>query len=302
MTGKQSRAPDVSGQSERTSLLRHGALGADIPIAMNTVTIRPASFLKKLRTISEGGFAGVGLWMNEIDNYLKEPNARPVNELLQEFRLAPVEMHSFHDWQYLSSAERKQFNREAKDFFLKVNKMGIDCPVAAIATYDRVGKISEAVRDFKELCAIAEDFGIRVMFESVGWSKQFHDLNPSWEVVAGADCANGGLLFDTFHFVKTGSKLEDLEKISMEKVFLVHISDAKPLALDFKEQSRKFRFHPGEGEAPLKDIVKSLANGGYQGFYCVELFNEQYWADDPVTVVSDSKASLDKLFGSLSHP
>ena len=275
--------------------------GEKMLIAMTTVTIRPASFLRKLSAISEGDFTGVGLWMHEIDAYLKEPNARPINELLEEFQLVPVEMHSFHDWQYLSQTERTQFNREAKAFFLKLNRLGIDCPVAAIATYDRTGTISEAVRDFRELCTIADDYGIRVMFESVGWSTQFHDLNPSWEVVAGADCANGGLLFDTFHFVKTGSKLEDLEKISMEKVFLVHISDAKPLALDFKEQSRKFRFHPGEGEAPLKDIVSCLVDGGYRGFYCVEIFNEQYWAQDPMTVVRTSKASLDKLFGSLSH-
>ena len=190
MPGKLTRVPEVGGQLERQSLRHQASPGEQIPIAMNTATIRPASFLKKLSAISDGGFTGVGLWMKEIDDYLKEPGARPIHELLEEFRLVPVEMHSFHDWQYLSQAERKQFNREAKEFFLKLNRLGSDCPVAAIATYDRTGTIREAVRDFRELCAIADDFGIRVMFESVGWSVQFHDLNPSWEVVADADCAN----------------------------------------------------------------------------------------------------------------
>lgn len=267
-------------------------------IAMNTVTIKQASFLKKLRSIAEGGFSGIGLWMNEVDDYLKDPKARPINEVLEEFRLIPVEMQSFHDWQYLSGTERTRFNNEAKEFFVKLTTLGIDCPVVAVASYDRTGKISDAVKDFKQLCKIADDFGLRVMFEFVGWSKQFHDLNPSWEVVGGADCENGGMLIDTFHFVKAGSTLDDLAKIPMEKVFLVHISDAKPLPLDFKEQSRHFRFYPGEGEAPLKSIVDCFVGSGYRGFYCIEIFNERYWADDPMTVVRNSKASLDDLFGS----
>jgi len=271
-----------------------------MPIAMNTITIKQAPFLKKLSSIADGGFAGIGLWMNELEEYQKDPEARPIKELLQEFRLTPVEMQSFHDWQYLSGAERTKFNSEAREFFGKLARLGIDCPVVAVATYERTGKIGDAVRDFKELCSIADDFGMRVMFEFVGWSEQFHDLNPSWEVVGGADCANGGMLIDTFHFVKAGSRLEDLARIPMEKVFLVHISDAKPLPLDFKQQSRKFRFHPGEGESPLKAIVDCFVGGGYRGFYCVEIFNEEYWAEEPAAVVSKSKASLDALFRSCA--
>ena len=268
-----------------------------MPIAMNTITIKQAPFLQKLRLISEAGFAGVGLWMAEIEEYLKESNAKPIKELLAELRLTPVEMQSLHEWQFLSGSERKQAFGEAKDFFTRFGKLGIDCPVVAVATYERTGPMSTAVKDFRDLCSLAGDFGVRVMFEFVGWSKQFHDLKPSWEVVGEANCANGGMLIDTFHFVKAGSTIEDLKQVPMAKVFLVHLSDAKPLSLGFKEQSRGFRFHPGEGEAPLKEIVGCFADGGYEGFYCVEIFNKAYWAEDPATVVRQSKKSLDALFG-----
>jgi len=267
-----------------------------MPIAMNTITIKQAPFAEKLRLIAGAGFSGVGLWMGEIEEYLKESKAKPINELLQECRLTPVEMQSLHEWQYLSGSERRQVFDETKDFFTRFRKLGIDCPVVAVATYERTGKIADAVEDFRDLCRLADDFGIRVMFEFVGWSKQFHDLQRSWEVVGEADCPNGGLLIDTFHFVKAGSTLGQLKQISMEKVFLVHMSDAKPLALGFKEQSRRFRFHPGEGEAPLKEIVECFVGGGYEGFYCVEIFNETYWAEDPASVVRKSKRSLDALF------
>ena len=140
-----------------------------------------------------------------------------------------------------------------------------------------------------------------MMFEFVGWAKQFHDVKLTWEVVREADCPNGGMLIDTFHFVKAGSTLPDLKQVDMEKVFLVHINDAKPLPLGFKEQSRRFRFFPGEGEAPLKEIVGCFVEKGYKGFYCVEIFNEKYWAEDPATVVGKSKTSLEALFAAVAE-
>ncbi len=271
-------------------------------MAMNTITIKQAPFLEKLRLVSEGGFSGIGLWMNEIEDYFKEGKAKPIKELLEEHRLAPVEMQSLHDWMYLSGAERTKAFGEAKDFFTRFSRLGIDrnCPVVAVAPYDLTGELKDAVKDFRDLCKLAGDFGLRVMLEFVGWAKQFHDVKLTWEVVREADCPNGGMLIDTFHFVKAGSTLPDLREVSMEKVFLVHINDAKPLPLGFKEQSRRFRFFPGEGEAPLKEIVGCFVEKGYKGFYCVEIFNEKYWAEDPATVVGKSKTALEALFAAVA--
>ena len=282
-------------------------------IAMNTVTIKQASFSDRLRLISEGGFPGVGLWIGEVEGYLKGSKAKPIKELLEEYRLTPVEMQDssyststekrprpLHEWQYLDGPERKKTLADAKDFFLRFSKLGIDCPVVAVATYERVGEIKDAAKDFRDLCRLADDFGVRVMLEFVGWSKQFHNLKPTWEVVSEANCHNGGMLIDTFHFVKAGSTIEDLKQVSMEKVFLVHIGDTKSLPLGNMEQARKFRFFPGEGEAPLKEIVACFEEKGYKGFYCLEIFNEKYWIENPATVVSKGKQSLEALSATVA--
>jgi sugar phosphate isomerase/epimerase len=282
-------------------------------IAMNTVTIKQVPFSERLKLISEGGFLGVGLWMGEVEDYLKGRKAKPIKELLEEYRLKPVEMQDsspststeerprpLHEWQYLTGPKRKRAFEEAKDFFRRFSKLGIDCPVVAVGTYDKVGDLRDSVKDFRDLCRLASDFGARVMFEFVGWAKQFNNVKVAWEVVGEANCPNGGMLFDIFHFVKTGSTIEDLKGVDVKKVFLVHISDAKPLQLGFKEQSRRFRFLPGEGEAPLKEIIGFFTEKGYKGFYCLEIFNEKYWAEDPAKVVRKSKESLETLFASLT--
>ncbi len=82
----------------------------------------------------------------------------------------------------------------------------------------------------------------------------------------------------------------------MEKVFLVHVNDVRSLPMGIKEQSRGFRFFPGEGEAPLREIIRCFVEGGYKNYYCVELFNESYWRADPMTTLEKAKSSLESLF------
>jgi 4-hydroxyphenylpyruvate dioxygenase len=267
----------------------------NIKMAMNTVTIKPVPFADKLELISKAGFSGVGLWMDEIGEYLKGGTGKPIRELLEDCALTPVEMQLIRKWQYLSGSERERAFDDARAFFAEFSKLGIQCPVVGLPS-EEVGEIRNAIEDFKRFCRLAGDFGCSVAFEFIGWAKQFNNVKTAWEVVGEADCPNGGLLIDTFHFVKAGSTIEDLKRVPMEKVFLVHVNDVKPLPLGIKEQSRGHRFYPGEGEARIQEIMDCFVESGYNGFYCCEIFNEEYWQDDPMTVLTKSKSSMDALF------
>ena len=264
-------------------------------MAVNTVTIKPTPFVEKLSLISKAGFSGVGLWMDEIQDYLKGSNRKPVKELLENEGLTPVEMQLIRKWQYLKGSDQKQAFREARKFFVAFRELGIACPIVVLPSEEE-GKLKDGIRDFRRMCELAGEFGITVMLEFLGWAKQIKDVRIAGEIVNEADCANGGLLIDTFHFAKAGSTIEDLKQVPMEKVFLVHLNDVKPLPMGIKEQSRGFRFFPGEGEAPLREIVRCLVEGGYKNYYCIEIFNENYWAGDPMRILEKSKSSMERLF------
>jgi len=251
--------------------------------------------VEKLSLISKAGFSGVGLWMDEIQDYLKRNSKELIRELLEEEGLAPVEMQLIRKWQYLKGSEQKEALEEARNFFIAFRELDIDCPVVLLPSEEE-GNVRDGIRDFKRMCELAGEFEIDVMLEFLGWAKQINNVKIAWEIVNGADCTNGGLLIDTFHFAKAGSKIEDLKQVSMEKVFMVHLNDVKPLPMGIKEQSRGFRYFPGEGEAPLREIVQCFVKGGYKNYYCIEIFNERYWAEDPMTILEKSKSSLEGLF------
>jgi sugar phosphate isomerase/epimerase len=52
------------------------------------------------------------------------------------------------------------------------------------------------------------------------------------------------------------------------------------------------RVYPGDGIAPLKAIFTTLKRAGYRGFLSLELFNREYWKQDPNLV---AKTGLTKL-------
>ena len=267
----------------------------EIKLAVNTVTIKPTPFVEKISLIAEAGFTGVGLWMEDIQDYLKKNGNKQVKALLENETLTPVEMQLIRKWQYLKGSEKKDAFKEAEKFLSLMKKLNINCPIVLLPSEEE-GPLKDGIRDFKQMCELAGEFGIDVMLEFIGWAKQINNIKIAWEIVREADCANGGLLIDTFHFFKAGSKIEDLKQVPMDKVFLVHINDVKPLPMGVKEQSRGFRFFPGEGVAPLKQIVRCFVEGGYENYYCVELFNETYWAMDPMAVLKKSKQSVEELF------
>ena len=50
--------------------------------------------------------------------------------------------------------------------------------------------------------------------------------------------------------------------------------------------------YPGDGVGPLKALFGTLRAIGYRGYLSLELFNREYWRQDPLTV---AKTGLEKL-------
>ena len=44
------------------------------------------------------------------------------------------------------------------------------------------------------------------------------------------------------------------------------------------------RVYPGDGVAPLADILQTLREIGFDGYLSIELFNPTYWQQDPLDV------------------
>ena len=49
---------------------------------------------------------------------------------------------------------------------------------------------------------------------------------------------------------------------------------------------------PGEGIAPVRGICHAIAATGYAGFWDIELFSEQHWAEDDDDLLQRCQAAF----------
>jgi 2-keto-myo-inositol isomerase len=83
------------------------------------------------------------------------------------------------------------------------------------------------------------------------------------------------LLADVYHLYKGGSGFEGLRQLSRHAIQVLHMNDYPRIPREQIED--KDRVLPGEGMAPLEEILGILRDNGCAPALSIELFNEGYW-------------------------
>ena len=77
-----------------------------------------------------------------------------------------------------------------------------------------------------------------------------------------------------------------MEGIPGEKIAVFHFNDA-PAEPAREEQTDADRVYPGDGILDLGQMIAIVKDAGYSGVISLELFNPNYWEQDPARSRSD---------------
>jgi len=146
---------------------------------------------------------------------------------------------------------------------------------------------------FGELCRVAQPYDVRVGLEFVGSAEQVKDISSAWQVVEAAGLANGGIAIDTFHYHQGGSSPDMLEPVPGDRIFLVQIADCPEMPVH--ELQNRHRIYPGSGAVAFEPLLAALYDKSFGGYYSLELYNEDYWREDPIVVAKDGLRSMRHL-------
>jgi len=140
--------------------------------------------------------------------------------------------------------------------------LGAHAVIVQIPDPDR----QRAVDHFAALCELASVYDLHAVLEFVSWT-QTADLRSAAAIVKAADKRNGGILVDMLHFDRSGSSLEDLEKLPPEWFQFVHLCDALKATPSLTEgticTARADRRFPGSGEINIAEILRRIPNVPY---------------------------------------
>ncbi|WP_438752212.1 bifunctional sugar phosphate isomerase/epimerase/4-hydroxyphenylpyruvate dioxygenase family protein [Pararhizobium sp. O133] len=246
---------------------------------------------EKLAAIAAAGFDGVEIFENDLLVYDASP--REVGQMVRDQGLEVTLFQPFRDFEGMPEAQRSRAFERAERKFDVMQELGAELVlVCSNVSPASLGGIDRAAADFHELGERAAKRGLRIGYEALAWGRCVNDHRDAWEVVRRADHANVGLILDSFHTLARKIDVGSIRAIPSDKIFFVQLADAPLIDMDLLYWSRHYRNMPGEGDLPVTDFTRAVAATGYDGYFSLEIFNDQFRAGSPRQIAQDGYRSL----------
>ncbi len=264
--------------------------------SLNTATIsgNNAGVKKYIDTAARAGYDGIELWVRDIRSYLKEGHA--VGELKKYINDSGIKVEDaigFATWLSRDDTKRKAGVEEMKSDMELMASLGctrIAAPSSGVSG-DEALDLFLAGEQYRSLIALGRQTGVMPQLEFWGASPYLFHIGQAAMICAIAADPDVHILADVFHLFRGGSGFEALNMFRGDVLEVFHMNDY-PAGIPREEQQDSDRVYPGDGIAPMKQILTSLAAMGGEKVLSVEVFNKDYWEQDPETV---ARTALEKM-------
>jgi 2-keto-myo-inositol isomerase len=262
---------------------------------LNTSTIRgqKLSLVQELEIAAAAGFQAVEPWINEVEQFVKDGGKLgDLKKRIADLGLSVESVIAFTEWIVDDDARRakalEQLQREM-DMVAQFGGKRIACPPSG-ATNVAMTNLRVIADRYRTVCELGEKTGVAAELEIWGHSKTLSRLSEAAAVLVETAHPRACLLPDVYHLYKGGSNVEGFRIINGKVIPVIHMNDypgvpGRDLAND------SIRVYPGDGVAPLNELLRILKETGFQGYLSVELFNRQYWQQDAALV---ARTALEK--------
>jgi sugar phosphate isomerase/epimerase len=146
-------------------------------------------------------------------------------------------------------------------------------------------------QNYRELLELGREFGVKPAMEFLGFVAGVNQVKHAWEVITVADHPDSTIVLDPFHIFRGGGQIDDMQGIPADKIAIFHFNDAPASPLR-EQQTDADRVYLGNGILDLRQMISILKEAGYQGVISLELFNSNYWQEDPREV---ARIGLEKM-------
>jgi sugar phosphate isomerase/epimerase len=277
---------------------------------LNTSTVRSEggksrSLLDLIPIAAEAGYAAIEPWISEIDDFVKSGKGtlKDLRKRIQDAGLVVPDAIGFAEWIVSDETRRKKGLEQAKRDMEKVAEIGgtriAAPPVGATGGTSKRDdpKFTEPVTDllaaaerYRSLLELGKAMGVTPVVEVWGFSQTLKRLGETLLIATECGMTGGCVLPDVYHLYKGGSDFAGLTLLGPDAIGIFHTNDYPNI--ERGKIADTDRVYPGDGVAPLKQVIQTLQRMNYRGFLSLELFNRDYWKQDPKRV---AKTGLEKL-------
>jgi sugar phosphate isomerase/epimerase len=264
-------------------------------LGLNTSTIRgqKLSIVQEIEIAAKAGFQGMEPWMDELRHYAEAGGS--LADLGKRFRDAGIRVESaidFFEWAVDDETRRKKALAAAQKSMEILEKIGGRRLAAPpVGATDRAVDPLRLAERYRALLELGDRMGVVPQAEIWGFSRTLGRLGEAAGVAMDTGHKSACVLPDVFHLFKGGSPLEGISLLAPAAIHVFHLNDY-PAQPERQKQTDADRIFPGDGVAPYKTLLRELRLGGFHVMLSLELFNREYWQQDPLSV---AKRGFEKM-------
>jgi sugar phosphate isomerase/epimerase len=262
-------------------------------LSINELTTFRWTFEEDVAGYAAAGVEGIGVWRQKLADFGEDRGI----ELLLESGLSVSSLLWAGGFTGSDGKSFKESIEDAKDAIRLAGAMNAGCLI--VYTGPRAGHTHNHARRLmrgalEEILPIAEDVDVDLALEpmhsgcAADWTF-LTQFDEAIELVCSFSAPRLKLAFDTYHLCQNGSTLAKLRDF-VDHIAIVQLGDAKE-----PPHGEPNRSPIGEGRLPLGEVVRTLEQSGYRGFYDIELMGEEIERADYQQLVAQSKQAFERL-------
>jgi 2-keto-myo-inositol isomerase len=267
---------------------------------LNTSTIsgKNPGLLKYIEIASKAGYDGIEVWVKDVEAALKAGQSlSSLKRFIEDHGLQVESAIGFAPWMTDGEAGFIQMEKEMQML------AGIDCrriaaPPAGVPVVKALDLFAVGEK-YKKLLDLGRKIGVMPQLEFWGSSPVLWHLGQVLMIAAVADDPDVKILPDVYHMFRGGTGFDALKMLNGSLIDIFHMNDF-PENKPREQQDDADRVYPGDGAAPMSQILIDLNNMGGEKVLSLELFNRNYWEEDPYLVAERGLAKMKSLVGEIA--
>lgn len=250
--------------------------------SLNTGTLRgyKLPLEEQIRLAAKAGYAGIEPWTADLAKAAEAAGAlKDLRQRCSDAGLAVISAIGFAAWAVNDDAARAQGMEQMKRDMDLVAQLGGTHIAASPMGVNKAGAtldLDRAAERYRAVLELGRNMGVIPQLEFWGASANLSRLDQCLYVAARAAHPDACVLADVFHMYRGGTEPAALRLLGRSAAYSFHMNDypAAPVREALKDADRVW---PGDGVAPIREILGIFRENRASVWLSVELFNPAYW-------------------------